>query len=545
MLLSWPASTHAGAVGAADVRAGRRFYEAGIGAAGTGVKAVVQGDLQVPSTAMPCTNCHRRSGWGTTEGPLTTPPVVGDVLFSPLTRGTAQIGTRSTGPGTRPPYDDASLLRAIREGVDPGGRTLSPSMPRYALGDSDGASLVSYLRALGSVPPPGVTPSTLHLATITSRTADPRKREAVLGVLRAFVELKNAKLRNETRRREHAPWDMKSQYELYRDWEVHEWTVDGDPRDWPRQLAEQYARQPVFAVVSGVADGDWAPVHQFCEDNQLPCVFPQPLLPPDRGVAGGFYSLYYSPGLALESAALVEHLRASSAPGRPRLLQVARCGSPGATAAARVEALLGDRFEVTTRCMGGTTPGAEGWRQLLSTRPDIVMPWLDAGDLSGLGALVAVGDAPGRSPAVYLSASILGDDIDDLDRGLRAAAFLLEPFVPPDEFDQHAARTLVWLKSRGLTAVDRIAATNALFAVTAVADAVATPRVLTSREYLIEQIEHMVGRSPQPTAFPAVGLGALRRFASVGCSVVKMPAAPGSAFEKARPWFVPERIDTK
>ena len=77
-------------------------------------------------------NCHRRSGWGTVEGQVTTPPIAGSWLFNPATLGAAQMTVRTTGPGTRPAYDDPSLGRALRDGVDPAGRALSPTMPRYA-----------------------------------------------------------------------------------------------------------------------------------------------------------------------------------------------------------------------------------------------------------------------------------------------------------------------------------------------------------------------------------------------------------------------------
>ena len=113
----------------------------------------------------------------------------------------------------------------------------------------------------------------------------------MLSVMREFVRTMNSETRNQTRRRERGPWDMKAHYELYRRWELHEWSLGANPRDWPAQLAEQYASQPVFAVVGGVADGDWSPIHTFCERQGVPCVFPQTMAPPTRDLETGFYSL--------------------------------------------------------------------------------------------------------------------------------------------------------------------------------------------------------------------------------------------------------------
>jgi hypothetical protein len=138
-----------------------------------------------------------------------------------------------------------------------------------------------------------------------------------------------------------------------------------------------------------------------------------------------------------------------------------------------------------------------------------------------------------------LSATLLGDRIADV-TPLSPKGYLVSPFVAPDEFDRHAARGLIWLKSQAIPMPDRVSGVDALFAVSLVAETLAQPRAMLSREYFIEQIEHMVGRSPLATAFPSVALGPARRFASLGSYVLKMPSVPGGAYEKVLPWFVPE-----
>lgn len=47
-----------------------------------------------------------------------------------------------------PTFDDASLQRAVTEGLDPDGEQLSPAMPRWHLTQSEWASLLTYLRTL-------------------------------------------------------------------------------------------------------------------------------------------------------------------------------------------------------------------------------------------------------------------------------------------------------------------------------------------------------------------------------------------------------------
>ena len=131
------------------------------------VEATVQGDVHVKSTDLACVGCHRRSGMGGAEGALVVPPLVGATLFSPVSQGAPQLGPpRSTGPGTRPAYDDAALLRAVRDGVAPlGGRsrprcraTRSPRRTRRPSARTS-ASWAKARRPELATPPSGSRPS--------------------------------------------------------------------------------------------------------------------------------------------------------------------------------------------------------------------------------------------------------------------------------------------------------------------------------------------------------------------------------------------------
>ncbi len=116
---------------------------------------------------------------------------------------------------------------------------------------------------------------------------------------------------------------------------------------------------------------------------------------------------------------------------------------------------------------------------------------------------------------------------------------LAHPFVTPDEFDRHAARSLLWMNANGIHPADRRVAVNALFAVVLTADALSMPRTLGSREYFVETIEHMAGRSVNPTAYPSVSFDSRRRFASEGASLLKPPMSPDQPFRKVEEWSVP------
>lgn len=520
------------------VAAGERFYLQGLSPQGAAIPAVVQGDLTVDSSVMPCVNCHRRSAWGSTEGSVTVPSIAGAALFAPVTRGSVEMGSlRKTGAGTRPAYTEASLLRALRDGVDPAGRVMSPTMPRYAIGEADVVALSAYLQSLSADTPAGVTNTTIHLATIVMPAVDEGRRASMLDVLRAYVRQKNAGTRNETARRERGAWDMRAHDSKYRQWLLHEWVLAGPSSTWASQLEEAYRRQPVYALVAGLGDGDWAPVHDFSERVGVPVVLPMLVMPPVRPPADSFYSLYFSRGLAVETETLAHHLSAGSA---VRVLQVSRCGSPEQDAAAVFARGARRPVEVRSECLPASSPlTSASLEPLLQSSVDALVLWLGRDDLRDVSTGPSAAAWLDKASAVYLSSSLLGVQARQLPAALAEKALLLQSSVPPDEFDQHAWRGLAWMKANGLRPDDPEVAVNALFAASLTADALSHAPSLVSREFFVERIEHMTEVSPHRSAYPSVKFGSERRTASLGCSILKVPSAPGNPYRKVLPWFVP------
>ena len=514
--------------------AGRRIYREGVLPSGKPVHGVVQGDVAFTGLQASCMSCHRRSGFGASEAGAVAPPVIGEFLYRSIGLGAEQTGLRrSHGPGTRPAYTDETLVRAIREGIDPAGRTLAPLMPRFELSDADALTLVAYLKSLSSAASPGVSDSTVHLATVVTPDVAPVRRAAFLGVLEAFVRDRNSASRLEDERKTRSGWEKRREYQAYRKLALHVWELAGPPSSWRAQLEERYRAEPVFALLSGIGEGDWRPVHEFCEANEIPCLFPITDLPVISD--DDYYTIYFSRGLTLQAEALASHLR-DAAPAGP-VVQAFRAEPRSAVPAAAFRtALQGDpQVAVVDRVIGDPAPpDASYWRSLIAKlRPVALVLWLGEADLAGLASI------SDDLPAVFLSASLLRDDPGAVAPALRRRARLIWPYAPPSPTGAHTARARVWLKARGLPVVDERVQTGAFFAATLASDALKEVRGYYVRDYLIERLEHMVDSSVTTSVYPRLSLAPGVRFASKGCYIVRLTASDPPTLIAVSDWIVP------
>ena len=140
--------------------AGKKIFTEGISPSGKPIEAILgEGSTRVPANLMLCANCHGFDGKGRPEGGITPSIITWPALTSAL-RSKDALGHR------RPAYTLASLRRAITRGVDPLGKNLGVTMPRYGLSSRDFNNLVEYLKVLGREYEPGLTSTSIRLGTI-------------------------------------------------------------------------------------------------------------------------------------------------------------------------------------------------------------------------------------------------------------------------------------------------------------------------------------------------------------------------------------------
>lgn len=525
----WAGSSNSAAVDTTDAQrlaAGRAIYHEGRLPSGRPLTATRGEGSRLTGAAAACVQCHQRSGMGLAEGAVVIPPITGPALFgarlpgSYAPRRAPGMDSRDYPFRTRAPYTEGTLAQAIRYGHSNDGRRFSILMPRYALDDAAMEALAAYLRSLSAHPSPGADERVVHFATVITPHVDPGDREAVIGVLNAcFAE--HALDQTEGASGNADKGDRQA-------WRLHVWTLVGPPQRWHRQLADYQARQPVFAMISGLGDEAWSPVEAFCESTELPCLFPN--VQPAVEAGAGRYSFYFSRGVWLEAEVFARQLaaRGSSLPHSGRVVQLVGGADRGQRAA-----------EMLTQALTESDVPVETWRldsdeDRLSSLAvtDALVLWLTTTELAGLMQRVPL---PPRAEPVLVSGILSGMHTAPLNPAWRKVAVLAYGLDAPARWDQRMQRYLrPWLKKNGLSGGDERLQGNTLAACNLLSEAMLRLHGNYLRDYLVEWVENYpatMGLAPVPQAYPRFSLGPGQRFSSKGIYLVRFVGADGHRIE--------------
>lgn len=520
-----------GIVTTSELELGSRLYLQGELPSGETITGRVRGDIELSGKQVICGTCHRKSGMGSSEGDQVIPAVAGKMIFNPLRLPTS---SDPRAPTQRPAYTEETLKRAIRLGIDSNGRPLDPLMPRYPLSDRELDLLIGYLNALSVEQSPGVDDKEIHFATIIAGDVSEESRKALTDVMRVYVEQKNQETRHETFRAENAPWHKQWLFGPYRKWVVHVWELQGAGETWVEQLKAHYEKQPVFAVLSGVGEGSWRPVHNFCQTQQLPCLFPTTELPVVD--ENDFYPIYLSKGMRLEGELVDLHL-SQQAVEFP-LLQVYQRDDLKARTAA--EGLSASRKSVDTRRWddASSAPSLEFWQSVLQGRDDVVLAlWMGSEQLSNLWPLL---ERKKAMPRIYLSSTLFGTDAGKLPVSLRKHVFLIHPQELPDRTARLLMRSTSWFRMKHIYAPKSLEIqSNAYLALKVAGDALVHIRGYFFRDYLIERIEHTVDNVPYTSVYPRISLAPGQRFAAKGGYITQFSPEKEAELVAVSDWLIP------
>jgi hypothetical protein len=507
------------------------MYRVGILPSGKPMQAHVKGDLPVAGTVFTCVSCHLRSGLGSFEGGVVTPATTGVKLFKPFQPGSVrnvmgQSPESATLPPARPAYSDETLARALRDGVDPAGRTLDDVMPRYQLDDGEMAVMIAYLKSLSARFSPGISDGHVSVATVMTDDAGREEREAMLSALTAFVTARNnqaASIKKLPARGRPLTGGSYTSQEI----SLSVWLLKGPPETWRGQLEEYYRKEPVFALIGGITGGEWQPVHQFSEDNRIPCIFPQTDFPVISRT--DWYTLYLSKGYYQEGETAARYLNGrGEVLKRGPVVQIVRDSREGRALSRGFQDTwreLGNETPVTLVLKAGEDLSAGVVQQMLAKeRPAAVILWDGSAALAALDALGAGAD--NRPEMVFVSSSYLDKGLWLLKESVRDIAYITYPFRLPHD------GVVVPASSDGAKKT-----ANRSYPVTQV---LAMALIDMKGNYYRDNFLDVIGMIADMNVplYERLSFGPGQRYASKGCYIVQLSKGDKPVFVKKSDWVM-------
>lgn len=520
------------ALAAGNPTAGEGLYRRGLLPSGEPVHATREAGAVLQGVDAACVDCHRRSGLGSSEGLISIPPIAGPYLFIARGKSLERQGVPFVDAErvNHEAYTDESLARAIRTGIGANGKPLNYLMPRYQLDDATMAQLIDYLKGLKVSAAPGVTSRELHFATIITPDADPVKRLGLLAVMKQyFVDKNNAAARTK------APTLYSSHammFRVERRWQLHVWELSGAPATWEAQLRRHLAAEPVFAVLSGLGGANWGPVAKFCEEQSLPCLFPNVEAPTGRD--SDFYSVYFSRGVLLEAQLIARELAGAQEPVQ-RVVQVFRAGDVGEQAARELQAARAAAGPLTVnrilKAHASAQELAAALREVRST--DALVLWLRPEDLRALQS------APVPTSRIWISGEMGGLEQAPLPPAWRAATRIAYPVDLPQQRVVRVDYALSWFRLRRIPLVAQRVQADTYLACGLVSETLNHMVDAFVRDYLIERIEMALDHRVLTGYYPRLTLAPGQRFASKGGYLVRFAEAAGAKIVPVSDWITP------
>ncbi|MBI5633898.1 MAG: amino acid ABC transporter substrate-binding protein [Nitrospirae bacterium] len=523
------------------LRLGERIYREGILPDGKPLPGYVSGDVPVDGTAFTCVSCHLRSGLGSFEGNVVTPPTNGRILYQPrepFIKGSEfipYIHNYAVYLPVRPAYTYETLAALISTGFDPTGRSVVSVMPRYEMSARDMAILIAYLDTLSDKPSPGVDKSEIKFATVIVEGTDPSAVRSMLTPIEFGIDRKNslAVAASKNPRVALMSYNMSGNLTDIK-FSLSRWVLKGPSTTWKQQLENYYKTEPVFALLGGITNGDWEPVHRFCEEKGIPDLFPivdYPVISQKD-----WYTLYPSRGVRQEGEAAARYLHSMYDLFKGRsIVQIIRADR-------RAEALARG-FRETWAETGhppaediilakGEKLTAEKLQQIVAKeKPAALLVWDDASLLPAVSSLVGKPDKPGL---VIASGTYLGKSLWAVPEEVREFLYMTYPYrLPQDDarYDKAAKRVLA---GKPINLFDPVIIRQSYLTNEILGKALLEMRGEYYRDFLLDTIGMMADQ--YFPLYERVSFGPGQRYASKGCFMVQLGKGKSPKLVRRSEW---------
>jgi hypothetical protein len=525
------------------LRLGEQMYRKGVLPSGEHIEATVQGDIPVDGIMFTCESCHLRSGLGSVEGTIVTLPTNGADLYRDYSKGSEMVqpmrknfSDQFQKNKLRPAYTDDSLAEALLLGVDPSGRQLNDIMPEYDLNEKNMEIMVHYLKNLTVEFSPGIDEETITLATVVTDDVPENKKKTMYEILDAYVRDKNSQDRYQERRAKEGPFYKLETYTVYRRIDLKKWELHGESDTWQSQLEEYYKKDNVFALIGGISTKEWKPIHNFCEQNKIPSLFPITDFPVISN--SDWYTLYLSKGVYQEGESVARYLRGTKENKSLKILQVIREKD-------MIGEFLSRGFEETRKLLKQFPPenmivkedetiDDKFWKKLVNThKADIFILWLSPVDLRSIDALAGMDGGPRQ---VFISSTQQKEAIYVLPRSVRDFVYITYPYELPEDGHIKKLAMKKWLKIRKIENTDMILQGKLFFLNRILTGALADMRRDYYRDRFLEEIDMMIDQYYTAPVHPNMSFGPAQRYASKGCYIVQLDNGDNPKLVKKSAW---------
>ena len=483
-----------------EERRGKEIYLRGVSPSGKEIKAMV-GELDLPASTVTCAGCHGQRGGGKTEGGVTA----GNLTWSNLvkTYGHTHPSGRKHGP-----FNEKLFTRSLVQGLDPAGNKMAVAMPLFEMAPEDVADLIAYLKRIEADHDPGLTETSVKVATILPQQG------ALADIGAAMKDVLTAYFANVN--------DKGGIYNRRIELETIETGTDAAAT--VANAGKLVNAGQVFAMVSGLSAGADKELASLTQEAEVPLMGPLTLLP-QTGFQNNRNIFYLLPGTGEQARALVNFAAASKPELKKSRFAIVHSESELSVAAATA-------IEDQARKMGWKSVTKKAYssklfdaaqiaRDLKREGTEAVFFFGAGGEESGL---INAAAAAGWTPHVFLLGALVGRDVAaKIPLSFTGRVFLSVPTVPSDITPAGLAELYALQKRYKFAPRHTASQLMAFAAAKTFTEALKRTRKDLSREKLITALEGLYEYDTGVT--PSITFGPNRRVGAMGGYVVSIDPA--------------------